>query len=273
MKPMTDKTFNLIRDLYQDSTTRMRASDALYSNMIDNTIITDDALLKILGSGEIDDIDLSKVLGDASTDIWNRKWYQAGVDSINTARSKYPNASTHYAHNYIPGFSNYLKYNNNEDEILKGFATPGINGTSPINAPQIIMPKASTTPKDAKFKDKVVSTQDGKGNEIKGKGIKGMFASFKANPTVNSVGTYMKAHPWMSTGLGIGGAANLAGLFDNNKIGGQLLGGALGGVATIPFQMTPQGRVLSAMIGGGLGSLYDKLAAEKEQAYAQQQMY
>ena len=95
-------------------------------------------------------------------------------------------------------------------------------------------------------------------------GIKNMFASFKANPTVNSVGTYMKAHPWMSTGLGIGGAANLAGLFDNNKIGG---------VATIPFQMTPQGRVLTAMIGGGLGSLYDKLAAEKEQAYAQQQMY
>lgn len=120
-------------------------------------------------------------------------------------------------------------------------------------------------------KSKVVSTQDGAGNEIKRKSIKDMFASFKANPTVNSVGTYMKTHPWMSTGLGIGGAANLAGLFDNNKIGGQLLGGTLGGIATIPFQMTPQGRVLTAMIGGGLGSLYDKLAAEKEQAYQQSQ--
>ena len=103
------------------------------------------------------------------------------------------------------------------------------------------------------------------------KSIKDMFANLKANPTINSIGTYMKAHPWTSTFLGMGGAANLAGLFDNNKIGGQLLGSTLGGLATIPFDIAPQGRVLSAMIGGGLGSLYDKLAAKKEQEYAQQQ--
>ena len=102
-------------------------------------------------------------------------------------------------------------------------------------------------------------------------GIKDMFANLKANPTINSISSYMKSKPWTSTFLGMGGAANLAGLFDNNKIGGQLLGGTLGGLATIPFDIAPQGRALAAMLGGGLGSLYDKLAAKKEQEYTQQQ--
>lgn len=121
------------------------------------------------------------------------------------------------------------------------------------------------------LKDKVVSNQDGAGNEIKRKTLKEMFEGLKNNATVQNVGSYMKAHPYMSTFLGLGGTANLAGLFDNDKVGGQLLGGALGGIATIPFKMTPQGRVLAAMAGGGLGALYDNLAAKKEQAYQQAQ--
>lgn len=103
------------------------------------------------------------------------------------------------------------------------------------------------------------------------KTLKEFFSGIATNPTVQSIGNYIKAKPIMSTGLGVTGAANIAGLFDNNKIGGQLLGGALGGIATIPFKMTPQGRILAAMAGGGLGALYDNLAAKKEQAYQQTQ--
>lgn len=118
--------------------------------------------------------------------------------------------------------------------------------------------------------NKTVSTQDGAGNETKQKTLKEAFADLKSKPFIADTLGYVKAHPYMSTGLGLGATANIAGLFDNDKVGGQLLGGALGGIATIPFQMTPQGRVLAAMAGGTLGSLYDKLAAKKEQEYQQE---
>ena len=86
----------------------------------------------------------------------------------------------------------------------------------------------------------------------------------------------MKAHPFKTLGLGALGATNVAGLFDNNKIGGQLAGTVIGGAT--PFLMNKfmntkfglPGKLGFAMLGGGVGSLFDKLMAKKEQ---EQSMY
>ena len=92
------------------------------------------------------------------------------------------------------------------------------------------------------------------------------------SPTVGNVLGYVKAHPGMSIGLGLGGAANLAGLLDNNKIGGQLIGAGLGGTAAhfIPKLLgaTPlsvPAQVAIGLGGGTLGALFDTLRANKEQ--------
>lgn len=81
--------------------------------------------------------------------------------------------------------------------------------------------------------------------------------------------TFMKTHPFQSAGLGILGGANIAGLVDNDKFGGQLGGAALGaltsagmhylgGVSGVPLAWAP-------MIGGALGALFDKSREAKEQ--------
>lgn len=98
--------------------------------------------------------------------------------------------------------------------------------------------------------------------------------------TANLVGANIKAHPFKAAGLGLGAGMNIAGLFDNDKIGGQLIGTGAGialpallsklGAMT---SVTPMGRIGWALGGGALGSLYDKLMAKKEeeeQAMAQQ---
>lgn len=101
-----------------------------------------------------------------------------------------------------------------------------------------------------------------------------------AKPAVTNAGTnainFMKAHPAQTIGYGATGLMNLGGLFDNDKVGGQLLGGALGtGLSFIP-QLIPgmqaistPTKVLMGMSGGALGSLFDKLRAEKEKQQQQ----
>ena len=85
---------------------------------------------------------------------------------------------------------------------------------------------------------------------------------------------FITANP-LETGLyGITGAMNIGGLFDNNKIGGQLGGAALGtGIGFLPqllqaAPLDPKYKVLLGMGGGAIGSLFDKLRAEKEQQEA-----
>jgi hypothetical protein len=97
--------------------------------------------------------------------------------------------------------------------------------------------------------------------------------SYKLSPMLSSAGGYVKAHPWMSAGLGTAGAANIGGLFDNDKIGGQLVGG-LGGYAVGRYLLpqllgtvSPQAKVLATLGGGALGSLFDKLRQNKEDQY------
>ena len=83
-------------------------------------------------------------------------------------------------------------------------------------------------------------------------------------------GQYVGAHPVMSGALGIGTAGNLAGLFDNDKVGGQLLGAAGGGLLgqLIPKMLkktiSPQAQILSALGGGALGSLFDHIRSNEE---------
>ena len=97
--------------------------------------------------------------------------------------------------------------------------------------------------------------------------------------TANLVGANIGAHPFKAAGLGALGAVNVAGLFDNEQIGGQLIGTGAG--IALPALLTklgaissvsPMGRVAWTLGGGALGSLFDRLRAKKaeEQAMAQQ---
>ena len=89
----------------------------------------------------------------------------------------------------------------------------------------------------------------------------------------------IKAHPVKSAGIGLLGAGNVAGLFDNNKIAGQLVGAGAG--TALPFILNKvagtsfgvPGKVMFGLGGGALGSLFDTLMAnkEKQQQYQQYQ--
>lgn len=130
-----------------------------------------------------------------------------------------------------------------------------------------------------------------KGGEVPPEIVRGAFTEspFKTNVdfgkgvtgnslrnTLSTAGSAIAAHPFASAGLGILGATNISGLVDDDKIGGQLVGGGLGLAA--PALMTklgmaaptPIGKLAMVMGGGALGSLFDKLRAKKE---AEQQVY
>ena len=86
---------------------------------------------------------------------------------------------------------------------------------------------------------------------------------------------YIKQYPGTAAGIGLAGALNVDGLFDNNKILGQAGGtalGALGAKLLAPkllggAALNVPSQVFLALAGGGLGSLYDKLRASKETNY------
>lgn len=80
----------------------------------------------------------------------------------------------------------------------------------------------------------------------------------------------IKAHPLKALALGGSAMANLGGLTDDDKIGGQLGGAALGALAAPALGFNP---VVAGMAGGNLGMLFDKLRAQKEQEQAQIQQY
>ena len=83
-----------------------------------------------------------------------------------------------------------------------------------------------------------------------------------------------KAHPFKTAGLVGLGAGNIGGLMDNDKFGGQLAGLGLGGLgASALASGNPYLQAMLTMGGGELGSLFDKLRAQKEQEQAQLQPY
>lgn len=90
------------------------------------------------------------------------------------------------------------------------------------------------------------------------------------------LGANIAAHPYKSAGIGLLGAGNVAGLFDNDQIAGQLVGLGAGGLASkflLP-KMKAGGIANSALttLGGGfLGGLFDVLMAKKKEEEAIQQ--
>ena len=89
--------------------------------------------------------------------------------------------------------------------------------------------------------------------------------------TLGMVGQNIKAHPLQAAGLGALGVANIAGLTDDDKIGGQLVGTLGGGALAHFLPVSPVAKLAIGMGGGTLGSLFDKLRAKKE--LEQQDMY
>lgn len=92
-----------------------------------------------------------------------------------------------------------------------------------------------------------------------------LFTKLKGSAPV----TFMKEHPWKSAALGTLGATNVAGLFDNGYVGGQLGGATLGALADIPLHAlagaTGVNLAWAPMVGGAVGSLFDKAREAKEQ--------
>lgn len=95
-------------------------------------------------------------------------------------------------------------------------------------------------------------------------GLKNTFGVLKNN---------IKAHPLASAGIGALGAANVAGLVDDNKVAGQLLGSLGGGLASHFLVQNPMAKLAITMGGGTLGALFDKLRAKKEAERAAQEQY
>lgn len=93
-----------------------------------------------------------------------------------------------------------------------------------------------------------------------------LFTKLKGSAPV----AFMKAHPYQSAGLGILGGANVAGLFDNNKLFGQLGGAAAGALADIPIHAltgaTGVNLAWAPMVGGAIGSLFDKAREAKDRS-------
>lgn len=86
----------------------------------------------------------------------------------------------------------------------------------------------------------------------------------------NMAGGAIRAHPIKSLALGGSIAGNLGGLTDDKKFGGQLGGAALAGIAGNALGFNP---AISALVGGNIGTLFDKLRAQKEAEQAQMQQY
>lgn len=80
----------------------------------------------------------------------------------------------------------------------------------------------------------------------------------------------VKANPLKALALGGSAMANLGGLTDDDKVGGQLGGAALGALSTKLLGGNP---IVAGMVGGNLGMLFDKLRTQKEMEQQQAQQY
>ena len=86
----------------------------------------------------------------------------------------------------------------------------------------------------------------------------------------------MGRHPLKAIALGSSIAGNLGGLTDNDKMGGQIGGLALGGLGSYALNamgvpMNPYTMAMLTSGAGNLGALFDKLRARKEMEQSQPQ--
>ena len=83
--------------------------------------------------------------------------------------------------------------------------------------------------------------------------------------TASIGGGIIKNHPWQAAGATAGTLGSLAGLFDNDKIAGQLIGTAAGAIipAVANVGLSPLTAYTIATGAGTLGSLFDTLRAKK----------
>lgn len=98
------------------------------------------------------------------------------------------------------------------------------------------------------------------------------FGASNLAQTGRLLGANIKAHPWATAGTALNAGLNVAGLFDNDKILGQVLGTAGGIILPRVLKMNfgPLGAANAAMIGGNLGALFDNLRAKRERENAAQ---
>ena len=138
-----------------------------------------------------------------------------------------------------------------------------------VNNPTVMSPYTTAT-------DTLLKTASA--NPLKGNlGLDGNLEGMTGRgTTLDVLGTNIKAHPLQTAALGASAAGNVAGLFDNDKIGGQLIGTALGAGADalIPaITKNPLGsyaKVMIPMVAGNIGALFDKLRSKKAEEEAQQ---
>lgn len=104
-----------------------------------------------------------------------------------------------------------------------------------------------------------------------------MFGKLKGSAPVQ----WAMANKGPAALLAGGGALNVAGLFDNDKVGGQLVGaGAGAGLGALASHLLGKrlgvpGYIGAALLGGGIGSGIDMLRSKRDQArqaYAQNPM-
>lgn len=98
--------------------------------------------------------------------------------------------------------------------------------------------------------------------------LKGLFGDLSG---------FAKAHPYQALATGANAAGNVAGVVDNNKLLGQVVGTGLGLAAPKLLSMIPGpigafgkglgllGKANLAMGGGNIGAMFDVLRAKREQ--------
>lgn len=111
--------------------------------------------------------------------------------------------------------------------------------------------------------DQIMSQAQAKANAIQQAGA---WAPENREMTKEVMKDWFANNKGRALGYGMGGAMNIAGLTDNDKFGGQLLGGALGaGLGYFDVMPGGMGAVPAALLGGSIGALFDKLRAKREQ--------
>lgn len=162
----------------------------------------------------------------------------------------------------LPGLYN----NQNINSLLKRMQKKGTLGASGTIDKKLLSDFFEQARNNAWSSDKIV--------------VDGLPENSGLGTTAALAGNWMADHKLKTAGLGLLGAGNIAGLFDNPNVIGQLAGlggGFAAGKMLIPKitknPLTGSGMAIATMGGGFLGSIFDKLMAAKDTRQYQEQYY